>query len=269
MESIFNYNNYRNFLRDWLKHQPKRGRGILTVWSNILRIETSVMSQILSGKRELTPEQALELQLYIGLGELESEYFNTIVQIERASTQKLKNHLKNKQEKLKSESLQLSKRLTRELVMSDEQKSIFYSSWIYSAIRLSSSLKGPQNIDSICKRLSVEREKVTEILNFLVSTGLVIEDLGLYKMGPQRTHLEKTSPFIVKHHTNWRLKALQRSENLTDEELMFSGPLSISKKDFKHIRDEIVSLISKVSETVKNTDAEELAVFEVDLFWLK
>lgn len=269
MESIFNYENYRKYLRDWIQKQPKRGRGILTAWSQLLRIETSVMSQILSGKRELTPDQTFELQTFMGLGELESDYLNILVQIERASTQKLKLHLKKKKEKLRQESLQLSKRLKKELVLSEEQKSIFYSSWLYSAVRLATSLKDPQSIDSLCKRFQMEREKLLEILNFLMAAGLVIEEMGQYKMGPQRTHLEKSSPFITKHHANWRLKALQRSENLSDEEIMFTGPLSISKKDFNLIREEIVQLISKVSTTVKDTEAEDLAVFEVDLFWLK
>jgi uncharacterized protein (TIGR02147 family) len=269
MESIFNYDDYRKYLREWIQKQPKRGRGILTAWSQLLRIETSVMSQILSGKRELTPDQTFELQTFMGLGELESDYLNILVQIERATTQKLKVHLKKKQEKLKQESLQLSKRLKKELTLSEEQKSIFYSSWLYSAVRLATSLKDPQNIDSLSERFQIEREKTLDILNFLMSAGLILEDMGTYKMGPQRTHLEKSSPFINKHHANWRLKALQRSENLSAEELMFTGPLSISKKDFLFIREELVQLISKVSNTVKDTEAEELAVFEVDLFWLK
>jgi hypothetical protein len=45
--------------------------------------------------------------------------------------------------------------------------------------------------------------------------------------------------------STWRVKALQRAELLTDEELMFTAPLSISEKDFAYLREEIVKLITK------------------------
>lgn len=269
MDSIFKYENYRIFLKTWIKNQPRKGRGILKSWSELLRVEPSILSQIFAGSRDLNPDQVFELQIYMGLGELEAEYFSVLVQIEKATTFKLKNHLKLKLNRIKKDSLDLSKRIVHEKVLTEEQKSIFYSSWIYSAIRNATSLNTGQTIENLCKLFNLPRNKVVEIVRFLVNAALIKEELGLYKIGPQRTHLDKNSPHIVKHHTNWRLKAIERAELLSNDELMFTGPLTISKKDFFKFREQIVILINNLSEIVKDSEAEELAVFQVDLFWMK
>lgn len=268
MESIYSFENYRNFLKMWVQNQPSRGRGIYKAWSEALRIEPSVMSQILSGKRGLNLDQGFELQKMLGLNELESEYFDILVQLELANTTKLQAHLKSKLKKIKNESLNLSKRLSKEKTLTDEEKAIFYSSWIYSAVRIATSLNELQTPDKISEKLKINKDKTQNVLNFLVKSGLVTQELGVYKVGPPRTHLERSSPHIIKHHANWRMKAIQQSENLTEEELMFTGPLTISKSDFKIIREEIVKLIMKVSDTVKDTKPEELAYFGIDLFWI-
>jgi hypothetical protein len=98
---------------------------------------------------------------------------------------------------------------------------------------------------------------------------LVKQELGIYKLGKENTFLDKSSPFLVKHHSNWRIKAIQRSEELTERELMFTVPLSVSKKDFALIREEIVKLISRIGGVVKESEAEELAVFQADFFLIK
>lgn len=269
MNSIFDYVNYRIFLKEWIKNQPRKGRGLLKTWSELLRVEPSVLSQILGGSRDLNADQVFELQTYMALGELEADYFFVLVQIEKSLTVKLKNHLRTKLKKLKIESLVLSKRIVHEKVLSEEQKSIFYSSWIYSAIRNATAMGDGQNVDSLCDLLDLPRDKALTVIRFLLESGLIKEELGLYHVGPQRTHLSKESPHIVKHHSNWRLKAIERAEYLTDEELMFTAPLTISKKDFIKFREQVVKLISSLSDTVKDSDAEQLAVFQVDWFFMK
>ena len=269
MNSIFQYSDYRKYLRDWLANQPKRGRGLLRKWSELLGVNQSILSQVLGGKRELNLDQGYQLQTELGLGEMDAEYFLTMITHERAATHSLKEHLKNKLKKQREESLKLSKRLNHERRLSDTESAIFYSSWVFTAVWLATSLKSAQSVDSICRRFGLDNDRVVEVLNFLVEAGLVEEDLGRFRSRPQRTHLEKNSPFIVRHHSNWRMQAIRRAEDLTDDELMFSGPLSISRNDFKKVREQIVGLIQSVSTTVKETEPDDLAVFQVDLFWMK
>ncbi len=66
------------------------------------------------------------------------------------------------------------------------------------------------------------RAKASEILQFLVRSGLVIEKNGAYLMRTRSTWLGRESPHLVKHHTNWRIRAIEKSESLSEAELMYS-----------------------------------------------
>ena len=79
----------------------------------------------------------------------------------------------------------------------------------------------------------------------------------------------KKSPFLARHHVNWRLKAIQYSETLTDQELMYSANISISKIDFDSFREELVMLIQKFVKLVEKSPAEEIAQFNLDFFWIR
>ncbi|MGZ6442019.1 MAG: DUF4423 domain-containing protein, partial [Pseudobdellovibrionaceae bacterium] len=82
-------------------------------------------------------------------------------------------------------------------------------------------------------------------------------------------HLENKSPFIAKHHTNWRLKAIEATENLLDEELIYSANFTISRVDFVRLREEMVQLVQRFLTVVKDSPAEDIAQFNLDFFWLK
>jgi hypothetical protein len=223
----------------------------------------------LAGSRDLTLEQGQLVAEFFGLASLETDYFILLLQIERAGTTKLKEYWGAKLAEVKKSSLQVEKRVHKDRILTDYEKSIFYSSWLYSAVRAYSSIGEGQTFDSMVQKFNVPRTKLTEIIQFLVNSGLCVEENGLIKAGPQRTHLELSSPFISKHHGNWRNKAIQKTESLSSEELMYTAPLSISKKDFLSFREECIALVKLLHERVKKTSPEEIACFNLDLYWIE
>lgn len=269
MQSLFEYGNYADFLKDWISNQPRNGRGILKKWSELLRIEPSVLSQIMNKKRSLNLDQAMELSEHLSLSGLESKYLFLLVELEGARTYKLRNHLNKELLILKEKSLLLQNRIKHDKNLSSDESAIFYSSWIYPAARLATSIGKGQDADSLAALLGISREMTVLVLSFLKETGLVTEELGRFKMTRETTFLNKFSPFINKHHSTWRVKALQRAELLTDEELMFTAPLSISEKDFASLREEIVKLITKVGKVAQDSEAERVALFQIDFIYIK
>jgi uncharacterized protein (TIGR02147 family) len=265
----FSCSDYRSLIQAWLHGQPKRGHGQQRVMADRLRIPTPVFSQILSGKRELSEDQAYVLSEHFGFGELEREYFLCLVQIERAHFHAYKTHLRERLAELKERSQNLQKRLSFEKMLSEKDQSEFYSHWIYSAVRLFCGIGSAKNLDEIMSEFSLERPRAQQILQFLVQTGLVELESGRYKMGPARTHVGKDSPFVSRHLTNWRIRAIERAHNLAEDELMFSGPMSLSKKDLSELREKMLSWIQEVSSVVKDSPPEALACFNLDLFRIK
>ncbi len=269
MSLPFTETDYRSVIRKWVAERPQKGRGEMKVIAELLRIPTSVWSQTLSGQREMNEDQAFLACDYFGFTELEREYFICLVQIERANNHEYKSHLKKKLISLKEKSQTLSTRLEHEKVLNEKDQAEFYSTWLYSAARLFCGIGAGKKLEDVCAEFNLDRERGVRIINFLVSVGLIVQENNLYKMGPARTHVGKSSPFVTKHHTNWRIRAIERSQNLKDNELMFTGPMSLSQKDFEILREQMIGLIRDVSARVKDSESEVLGCFNLDFFRMK
>lgn len=231
-----------------------------------LSIHPTLVSQVLAGKKDFTVEQAHRLCGYLGIPRIESDYFLLLVQRDRAGTQDLKEYFTKKISELKEQALKIGHRLKEHRKLGDSERAVFYSSWIYSAIRLFTSTGSGQTVGSVAEQFAIPRKRASEVLTFLAEHGLCAEQNGVYTMGTQHTHLDYGSPFLGRHHSNWRNKAIQRIDDLTTEELMFTSPFSINAKDFRRIREMIVDLIKESSNVIKESPSEDVACLNIDLF---
>jgi hypothetical protein len=204
----------------------------------------------------------------LGLPKLETDFFLLLVQIERASTQDLKKYFREKRDEIKRESLKISRLVLPSQEMDDVEKAVFYSSPLYSAIHLYTSISKGKSLDQIVKRFSLTVERAKAILQFLVDCGLCRFADGLYIMYQPSTHVSRQSPFLTKHHSNWRIAAIQKSENVSQEEFMFTANISISHEDFKVIRETLADAVRNLAKKVEKSEAEEIANINIDLFWV-
>jgi uncharacterized protein (TIGR02147 family) len=264
--SIYDFEDYKVYVLDVLKKMPQQGYGQFRKMAEHLQVNSVIISQVFKGDRDLSAEQALELCQYLGLSELETEYFVLLVQKARASTPKLRTHLKNKLQALQEKASDLKTRLPQDKALTEEAKALFYSNWYYSGIRLLTSIKGFNDVDSIAIAMHLPRATVKHVTEFLVAHGLCLEEKGKLSIGPRLTHLESSSPLVSRHHTNWRLRGLANQEPLSKDELMYSGPMSLSQKDMEWVRSRIVELIEDVVHRVKDSDSEKLACLNIDWF---
>ena len=104
------------------------------------------------------------------------------------------------------------------------------------------------------------------MLEFLVSVGLCTEAEGEYQVGVSRTHIEKGSVLTNRHHSNWRLKAIEHFERLGSEELAFTAPLTISERDAKAVYSELLESVARISERVSKSNSEKLYCLNIDWF---
>ena len=203
----------------------------------------------------------------MGLSSGELEFFLGLVDLGRAGTSTLKEHIRNRLNEFRGESKKLKKILPQsEKTMSEADQAIFYSKWQYIGVLLLASLESGCSFDEMVARLGLNNSSVAEITDFLVSRGLIFNRSGRFEMVVGRTHLPSDSKLVSRHHTNWRLKAIQKHESLGDDELAYSGPVSLSEEDFLKVRDRIISLIKEVVETAVDSKAQKLACLNIDWF---
>jgi hypothetical protein len=114
--------------------------------------------------------------------------------------------------------------------------------------------------------LGVSKERLLKVLNFLVQHQLIRVDGNYFKAGERITHIDKNSPIINLHHRNWRLKALQAQEAPAQNDLFFSVPMAISKKDIPKIKVILESALKDVYEVIRNSGDEDICCLNIDWF---
>ncbi len=263
---FFSYEDYRALVKDKFKQKEKKGRGEFKRLAELLNISAVYVSQVFSGDRELSLDQGWGVCRFLNLTDLQTKYFMLLVEREKASNKGLKDFFSKQLEEIRLKSLDLKNRLPQDMQMTNEQKAIFYSTWFYSAIRIATSIEEMQDADKIAKRLELPVHTVTEVLDFLLQTGMCVYDQNRIKMGPSFTHLEKSSPYIKARQTVWRLRAIEKMDVNEPQQLFYTAPMSVSKNDLLEIRSEIAQLIEKILARVANSKAQDLACLNIDWF---
>lgn len=264
---IFEFSSYKKYVLERVEAMPRRGHGQFTKIATHIGASPVIVTQVLKGPREFSDEQALRIANYLGLKPLESEYFMRLVLLEKAGTHDLKVFHRQALDQLRRAGQAVKNRVAPHKELDDSTKSIFYSDWVYSAARSLTSLEEFRTPEAIAERLGISLSRVNEIVEFLIQVGLLALDAkGRLKPGVAQTHLDAQSRFINNHRRNWRLKALEGLNKTTPDELFYSGPCTISQKDFADLRLEFTKAISALSQKVSATDPELLACLNIDWF---
>jgi uncharacterized protein (TIGR02147 family) len=265
---LFEYDNYRTYLTDFLESLPHRGYGRLAKIGRAISLNPSILTLVIRGQRDFTPEQANDLCEHLQMTELETEYFLTLVALQRAGKTNLRARLNRQLERLRKKSGELRNRIPPTAELSEEAMAVFYSQWYYSAARLLTSIDGFQTAERISERLHIPRALTKRVLEFLVSTGLCIEDRGIHRMGHKSTHTGAESPLVARHHQNWRLQAIERADRIRPDDLFFTSPVSISKDAIPRVRKILLEAVEECFKIIDPAPCEELACLNIDWFRL-
>lgn len=265
--SIFNAKTDVEVLNDYLKSLPNKGHGVLKKWAEMLSISTTLMSQIMNGERQMQPDYAYQFKNYFGWTDLETDYFLILIQIQRAQNHDFKKYLEKKQKAIQTQSEKIIERVNFKRTLNEVEQSIFYSSWLYSVIRLycSTDKKG-KTLNEVKSYFKLSNEEAESKLNFLVDTHLCQFDGTHYLMGIASTHLPQSSPHVNKHHTNWRIKAVQNYDYMKKNDLSYTSPISLSRTDYDKIRELILQLVKQTTDIVAPSPEEMVACLNIDLF---
>ena len=264
--NIFEYSDFRAFVKAKLKAMPKQGYGQFRKIANFLSMSSVMISQIFNGVREIGPEQGHKLSHFFNLSKLEREYFFTLVQISRAGSVELKEYYQEKLDELKEKSKKLVNIVDHDKKMSDKEKAKFYSNWYYSGIRLYSSLNTEKDISSLASRFKIPPETAAEVVEFLLSHGLCIKENDELKMGPARIHLESSSPYVRSRQMDWRLKGFEKMPNQRKKDLFYTAPLSVSHQGEKEIRQKLNEFIRNLTDIVISEEPQILKCLNIDFF---
>lgn len=266
MTSIFDFSNYCAYLGDWIKAQGSRSYGLKGRIAQAIGVSSSLVSQVLKGEKTLTPDQTSDLSDFIGLTALEAEYLHLLVEFERAGNPRYREKLDQKLRLVQEQSRRLGNRVPRSKELTEEQKAIYYSSWLFTGVRNLTAIPGQGSVEALSKHLHVEPAVINRVIRFLIENGLCKEEGGQITYGPASTHVDKESPFVNKHHQNWRFQAIQQMERKRDDDLFFSSPMSLSREAANDIRKLLPNVVQNVMKISGPSPSETVACLNIDWF---
>ena len=124
-----------------------------------------------------------------------------------------------------------------------------------------------QTRDALARHLHLSVSKIMEVLSFLISTGLAEEEGGKFVAGRMSIYLGDNSPLISKHHTNWRVRAVQSLDTPQMHDLHYSALSTVNSKDIPVVREILVKAIEEIRTIVKASSPENaLFCYNLDLF---
>lgn len=263
---ITKYRDYKPFLKRILENFPKNGRGQSRRLADHLGVAPVVVSTILNGDRHFTIDQAVKVAAFYRLDPFETDYFIYLVNQARADTRDARTYYENKLEAIREEAKKIKNLVSEHEDLPERDKAIYYSNWYYAAISILTSIKDFDSVDKIAEYFDMEPTQVAEIVNFLVKSGICINEDGKIRLGSMLIHITPESPFINNHRRNWREKAKEKFTKPDRPDLFYSSPVSMSEADAEIFRKEIMEFIDKFSKRVKDSPEESLYCLNIDWF---
>jgi uncharacterized protein (TIGR02147 family) len=266
--SVFDFRSYKAYLRALAGPDSQR-RGFKSAVAKALRCHPTFISQVFRGSLHLSLEQADALTQFLGHGKEEASYFLLLVQWERAGTPTLRLHFEEQIESVLRKRMVLTERLGKQNELSNEDRGVYYSSWHYTAIHVAISITELNRPKALADFFKLSLKKVNEVLGFLTRTGLALEEQGRYKCGVTLIRLGNDSPLIFRHHSNWRMLAMEALDREEIGDLHYSGVVSLSKADALKIKDRLLERLKEDIALIRKSTDEEVYCYCLDFFTLR
>ena len=265
-KSIYLYKNYKDYLV-WRLNSDSKRVGARKRLAQSIHCQATYVTQVLNENAHFTLEQAQAVNEYLNHDPLEAHFFLLLVQWERAGTKNLKNYFSNQIQEILAKREKLSQHIEKKVELSNDQQLEYYSSWHYSAIHMGVTLSKNSSIEKLADQFGISKERLIQVIHRLIDMGLVVlSDEGGYRLTKNNIFLGKESFNIKKHHTNWRIQAINNLENESSENLNYTAVYSLSYADRSIIKDNIIKLIQNNIKVVENSAEEGVFAFNADFF---
>lgn len=263
---IFSYDDYKVYVNDWVSSQPKGGYGEYKRLADFINVSSTMISQIFKGEKHLNLEMANEVCEFLNLDSRETEFFFLLVDYQRAGTYKLQQRLLQRIQAQRKHAQDLKNRMTSSTALTEEVKSVFYSSWLYAGVRNLCAVPGYSDASIISQHLGVPKNLIHKILEFLIENQLLKIENDRLLIGPARTHVPFESPHVNKHHLNWRMNGIQKMHLKRQEDFFSTFPMSLSHETAQVIREKLPAFLQEIDKLVIPSPSETVRCLNIDWF---
>jgi uncharacterized protein (TIGR02147 family) len=259
---IYEFTRYKDYLRG----RVAEARGNLKVFSEAAGCQPSYLSRVCSSKIQLTQDHAFRLCRHWGFDSDERQYFMDLVDMERAADPGLRDAINSRIRAAQAKHANLQARTSRTTADQVQTSSIYHSQWTYAAIHFLTSTLAYTTVHEISQRLWLPEAVVSDVLSALMEWGFVRKQGQKYLFATGASHIPKNSPALPMFHSNWRTKAVQDSQNPTNDGLHFTNIQTVSRSDLERLKQIAAQFVQTTAEIAGPSQPEELVVITCDVF---
>src|SRR5690606_8998874 len=138
-QNIWEFTDYRAYINALVGPKGTRS-GRRKQMAAAIGVHTTLVSQMLAERVDFSLEQAEALNRHLGHTDEESDYFLTMVMKARSGTAQLRERFRRKLDVQQEARQKIKERLKPEATIAPEDRERFYSSYIYGAIHVLTSI---------------------------------------------------------------------------------------------------------------------------------
>lgn len=264
--SVFQYRDYRQYLKDWYEEKKKEHHGFS--FRNFSRhagfSSSNFLLLVMKARRNLTKQSLAKFNIGLGLNKQEAEFFENLVFFNQAK--------QHEQKDLYYHRLLQNKKI-KQLMPIEKKHYDYYSEWYHPVIR---ELAASKNFDGTPEWLA--KRIVPQITPLQVSKSLkLLEDLGLlervdgnkYKQSHSILSTGPELKSLIVH--NYHKSLLDITKQLMDrlplkEKEVSTMTLGIKREHLEMIKEKIRALRRDILELVSlDTEPETVVQFNIQL----
>jgi uncharacterized protein (TIGR02147 family) len=264
-KSILDFNDYKEYLRSKVGG-PRQKKGVKSAMARALGCQPTYITHVLNAHANLSLEQAEAVNSFFAHTKEEGQLLILLVLRDRAGTHTLKTNFQEQIDQLRASRLVLTKRLGQRNVLTEDQRATFYSVWYFLAAQIGLTIPAWRTHEALAKNLGLPSARVAEILQFLCEVGLVEKNGSQFVPTENQIRLGKDSHHIFKHHTNWRVKAIESLEREDLNDLHYSSVVSLSEKDVVRIKNLLLDQLKDNLKIVAESKEEKLYGLNIDFY---
>lgn len=265
--SLFVHESYIDIIQKYISDNHKI-YGYKSQLADKIGVQRSYFSAVLNKKVHLTDVHIERLCRFWSLTEVETDFFFDLFNRDKAGSKELQEFYTRKILKHKQQSANLSKRFKKDDLL-EQQQTIYYSNWIYSAVHMLTTIPEYQTLAAITQKLNLSSTVLHKVLTELVEIKLVEYVKGRWISKNNNVHLSSKSVFNSINHNNWRQRAVlnSTSSNLyVDNSVHYTALYTMSTADAINLKNLLFDFIDQSRKMVEKSKEEDLVCFSCDLF---
>lgn len=262
--AIWIFETYRAIILEKIR-ENKSVRGYQSLMASSAQCHASFFSHVLKGESQLTPDQASALCDFWNLNRNETEYFLTLVNLERSASDSLKSKLKVRLDELRhlTDSLPVAELVHVEMDYKDAIE--YYSNWHSSTIRVALRVPGLNNAQALASKFFLPIDIVEKVLLLLERMNMIERDGEGWKQLYTGTGLHKNREIMGIHHRSIRQATIAQFEKNNSKNLHATMIFAVNKQDQQRIREIVREASEQIIEiAAASTDNKEVCAITCD-----